>query len=115
MGKIIDFPTTFDKEWLELKKDFQKRLLESGASQEQADLVIDRVKAGFYEPFSASIQLAPPFPKTMTEAEIDTVMASISASIQEDFQEIFGRIRRSLLTKQAEMYIEIVRFINNRP
>lgn len=115
MGEVINFPTLFDKEWLELKRDFQKKLLESGATQKQTELVLDRVQAGFYEPVSVSIQLTPPFPETMTKAEIDAVMASISASVQEGFQEIFGRIRRSLLTQQAEMYIQIVRFMNRTP
>lgn len=109
MGKVLQFPTQDDHDWLELKRELQEILLAKGANPEQTHLIIERMKTDFYSPVDGLIELTPPFPPTLPEAEADAIMDYMITRIEQASQEIFRRFRRNLLIRQTELYLDFVR------
>ena len=111
MSDVIQFPTTPDRAWIGLERDLRKILVSGGATPEQANIILNRMKHDFDQPVCESIPLSPPFPDSVGTAERDAIMNYIGARVQQGFEKIlYGQILRGILTRQAELYLEFVRF-----
>lgn len=116
MADVIQFPSTPDRAWIALERDLRKILVTGGATLEQADTVLNRLKYDFSQPVSESIPLSPPFPDSVSATERDAIMDYIGARVQQGFEKIlYGQILRGILTRQAELYLEFIRFYGRLP
>lgn len=116
MGDVIKFPPIADRSWIELERDLRKILVTGGATSEQADAILNRMTYDFSQPVGESIPVSPPFPDSVSAAERDAIMDYISSRVQQGFQKIlYGQVLRGILTRQAELYLEFIRFYGRLP
>lgn len=105
MSNVVEFPKQHAREWIELERDLRAILRSGDIPQDQASALIQSMKESFFAPVDADVQLTPPFPPTLTEADVGAIMSYITAAVEQAGRSVFLRVRRNLLIRQAQTYL----------